>query len=121
MTDKKIKAGRPSKYKPEFCAALIEHMRAGFSFESFAAIVNINNDTIYEWSKKNKEFAEAKKIAFAQSRLFWEKLCLENMHSSKEVSFNTTLWIFNMKNRFGWRDRVEMIDEDDYEDMEFVA
>ena len=27
--------GRPTKYKPEYCEMLIEHMSEGLSFESF--------------------------------------------------------------------------------------
>ena len=38
-------------------------------------------------------------------QLFWEEAMLERLHDSQ--GFNTSGWIFNMKNRFGWKDKIE--------------
>jgi len=109
--------GRPSKYKPEFCELLIEHMSKGLSFESFSAIAEVNQDTLHEWVKVHEEFSESKKMAFANCQLFWEKLGVENILNVSESSgrgddayhksstLNASIWIFNMKNRFKWRDK----------------
>lgn len=107
---KKIPVGRPSKYKPEFCAQLIEHMASGLSFESFAAVIDVCEDTLYEWSRSNPEFSEAKRIAFSKSRLWWEKLAVNYVVSETEAKISATIWVFNMKNRFPkeWRDRQEV-------------
>ncbi len=101
-------AGRPTKYRPEFCNMLADHMAEGFSFESFAGHedVLVNVDTLYEWVKKHEEFAEAKKLAFSRNRLSWERIMFAgDMHP--------TLAIFNMKNRFPkeWRDRKEIAED----------
>lgn len=119
----KIKAvvdpvGAPSKYKPEYCQQLIEHMAEGLSFESFAGIIEVNRDSLYEWIKVHQEFSDAKKIAVDKSLHFWEKLGLNNIINISESesqgegfgrsssrSLNSSVWIFNMKNRFGWRDK----------------
>ena len=107
--------GRPSKYKPEYCEALVEHMKTGLSFESFAGLVAVNQDTLHEWKKKHPEFSEAQKNGSALSLLWWEKLGKAAMVGEAVVTpdgrrvsfdnFNTTMWIFAMKNRHGWRDR----------------
>lgn len=131
---------RPTKYKKEYCQKLIEHMAKGYSFESFSAVVNVNQDTLHEWAKPkvSVEFSEAKKEAFAKCRLFWETIGIDGMlgkitrkvqkvdsYGNKttenvQVKIDVGMWIFNMKNRFGWKDRVEFIDEDEIEDMEFI-
>jgi hypothetical protein len=73
MVEKK-KMGRPSKYKPECCPALIEHMKQGGSFEAFAAIVKTSISTIYEWLDVHEDFSEAKKEGVALSLKFWEDI-----------------------------------------------
>jgi hypothetical protein len=100
------KRGRPSKYKKEFCDELIAHMAQGLSFESFAAKVDANPDTLFTWAKRHREFSEAKKKGTARSLLFWETMG-RNGAAGKIKGFVPAPWIFNMKNRFGWRDRQE--------------
>ena len=101
----KAKPGQPTKYKQEYCQKLIEHMRNGLSFESFAAVIKVNQDTLYEWAKVHPEFSEAKKEAFAENLLFWEREGIAGLHGDKENTFKATVWIFNMKNRHKWRDK----------------
>jgi hypothetical protein len=107
--------GRPTKYKPEFCEMLIDHMSEGYSFETFAAVVAVNRDTLYAWKDAHPEFSDAVKKAFDQCQWFWEQQGIKGLYSETEYdekgkpttskSINATLWIFNMKNRFKWRDR----------------
>lgn len=106
-------AGRPTKYKPEFCEMLIKHMTRGLSFESFAGQCDTHFDSLYEWCKKYPEFSEAKKIGTAKSREVWEMIGI-NGAVGKIKGFNVVAWIFNMKNRFGWRDQpdIELTDDD---------
>lgn len=99
--------GRPSKYDSIFCEMLIEHMSEGLSFESFAATIGTHRDTLYQWTKTHSDFSDAKKIACEASCLFWEKMGIEGLYTSKETTFNTGVWIFNMKNRHGWRDKPD--------------
>lgn len=98
--------GRPSKYKPEYCSLLIEHMAQGYSFESFAAVIKVNRDSLYEWEKVYSDFSDAKKEALDQCLLFWEGLGIKNIINFPEMgSLNSAVWVFNMKNRFKWRDK----------------
>lgn len=57
----KKKMGRPSKYDPEFCVQLIDHMKQGKSLRAFAAKVNVTEDTIHRWLKERRDFSEARK------------------------------------------------------------
>lgn len=106
-------AGRPTKYKKEYCDLLVEDMARGYSYEAFAGLIKVHVDTLYEWEKIHPEFSDAKKAAVAQGRRTWEGWGMDGLWTmtSKEEgsrSMNATLWIFNMKNRFGWRDRQEI-------------
>lgn len=132
-------AGRPHKYLPEYPDMLIEHMSKGFSYESFAGLVSVHKSTIYEWETSFEEFSDAKKIAFEKSRLFWEKQGIEGLYNtstydpetkvSTSRSLNSSVYIFNMKNRFPteWREKQEIdmnanIKEDiDYEKLSDAA
>lgn len=101
-----MSAGRPTDYKEEYCQELIDHMAAGYSFESFAGLIGVARSTIYKWAEDVPQFSDAKNAAFEQSRLFWEKQGIKGLYEG----INATLWIFNMKNRFPeqWRDKQEI-------------
>tara|TARA_R110000796_G_scaffold252565_2_gene387863 strand:- start:369 stop:830 length:462 start_codon:yes stop_codon:yes gene_type:complete len=106
--------GRPTKYEPKYCKMLITHMAKGYSFESFGGTIDIATSTVSLWANGSKtvtpvrEFSVAKKLAFDKSRVFWERQGLEGLWAEEgDRKINPTIWIFNMKNRFGWRDKVE--------------
>lgn len=94
-------------------------MKEGYSFESFGAIVpnGASKETIYAWARENKAFLDAKKVGEAYARIWWERMAKAGM-AGKIKGFNATVWIFSMKNRFGWRDRVQAVDDED--GFEFV-
>lgn len=98
---------RQSQFKPEYCEMLVDHMAKGFSFESFAGVVKTSMQTLRVWTQKHPEFEQAKDEGMARCRLFWEKIGIGGALGQIE-NFNATSFIFNMKNRWGWRDRVEI-------------
>lgn len=64
MTDTEKKTvGRPSKYDPAYCDAVIEDARLGFSLSAFAGGIQVDRDTITEWRKVHPEFDQACKVA----------------------------------------------------------
>ncbi len=103
---KKKKTGPKSGFKKEYCSQLIDHMDKGYSFESFAGIIGIARSTLYRW-EKHLEFKEAKEIGFAKCLLFWEKIGIDAC-MGKIMGFNGTSYVFNMKNRFNWKDKREV-------------
>ena len=99
--------GRPTKYKPEFCSMLVKHFAEGYSFESFGAIADCCFDTLHEWVKVYPDFSDAKKQGKPKSLYWWETVGRGGV-TGKLKGFNTATWIFNMKNRHGWRDVQEI-------------
>lgn len=109
------KLGRPTKYKPEYCEKLIEHMGKGYSFESFASECHTGREMLYLWSQKHKDFSNAKKIGTERCRIWWEKIGVAGM-IGKYPGFQASIWIFNMKNRFKWTDKTEIEIETRYKE-----
>lgn len=115
-----VRTGRPTEYLPEFCNKLQDHMAQGFSYETFGATIGVCRATVYSWEKVFPEFLDAKRNAFDLCQLFWERLGVENIITTNEFekegnfsrstskSLNTGAWVFNMKNRFGWKDKLEV-------------
>jgi len=107
-TPKKRGPGNPTKYKKDHCKVLVEKMSEGFSYEAIAGFIGVCRDTLYEWEKHHPEWVEAKKLGFSRSQTFWERIGLEGIYmGGKDAPFQPSMWIFNMKNRFKWTDRVE--------------
>lgn len=102
------KLGRPCSYKPEYCEQLIEHMAKGYSYESFAADINATRAILYLWEKSHPDFFDAKKIGTEKCLKWWEKIGVGGM-VGKYPGFQASIWIFNMKNRFKWTDKHEVV------------
>lgn len=103
---------RKSKYNDGSPEELEELMAGGLSFEACCGRLGISKDTGYEWAKKHPEFAEAKEIGTARGQAFWEEEAIKGRWGSTGPGgsiFNATIWIFTMKNRFGWRDKKEIV------------
>jgi hypothetical protein len=118
--------GRPTLYRPEYCQMLIDHQAKGLSFESFAAIVDVDRDTVYNWCEIHPDFSDAKLRAGEKCRLFWETLGILYVVEGKtrvirnpdgtvvtdsrgnplkvdgKEKLNGYVWGLNMRNRFGW-------------------
>lgn len=102
-----MKKGRPSSYDPKYCKEIIVWMGRGFSIKSFAGNIGVDETTIYEWISKHKDFSQSIKIAKAKSVLYWEQIGMLGM-MGKIPNFNATIWIFQMKNRLGWSDKLSV-------------
>ena len=100
-------AGRPTKYKSEYCELLIQHMAEGMSYEAFAGHpdVAVSKQTIYDWEKEHPDFLDAKKKGFQLCQYAWEQAGA--IRALKDKDFSWVGWYMNMKNRFRWRDKVE--------------
>lgn len=104
---------RPSDYLPEYCQMLLEHMSEGFSYETFAAKIDTCRQTLYNWEKEYPEFLDTKRIAIEKCQLWWEKRGMD-LYSSKEgPNLQASLWMFQMKARFRWKDQDPKGDEQD--------
>jgi transposase len=102
--------GRPTTYKPEYCERLIEFGKTGMSFEAFGGSIGVSRDALYDWAIKYPEFSDAKKIFTSISQHTLEYIGLEGIVGDN-ANFQATPWIFFMKNRCGWKDRMEVTEK----------
>ena len=116
MATKKGKAparpiGRPSKYKPEYCAAIVAHMSEGASATSFAAEIGVSRSTITEWAGEHPEFSAAVTRGKAKCAAWWERVARTNAVTGDG---NATLTVFGLKNMRpeDWADRIEHTGKD---------
>jgi hypothetical protein len=81
-------------------------MTDGYSFESFAGTIGVGRRVLFNWQNTHPEFKDAHDRASCAALLWWERVGRAGMASR---TFNTAVWIFTMKNMFGWRDVQENI------------
>ena len=97
----------------ELIERYIKHRAEGFSKESFV-------DCDYRTVEKHIEnpVLKAKKLelqkAERQGILYWEKLGRDL--ASGKIQGNPTSWIFNVKNRLGWKDKTEVENSHSFKD-----
>lgn len=102
--EKRRLRGRPTKYRPEYCDAVIEYMRDGASLTSFAAQIGVARSSLNEWCEHHPDFSDAVKIGKAQCAAWWERL---GRAGAQGADVNPTLVIFGLKNMAenDWKDR----------------
>jgi hypothetical protein len=95
--------GRPTDYRSEFCAIVIQAGAEGKSYTQIAVMLDITRDTLYEWGKVNPEFSDALTRARQSAQAWWENV---GQNSLDKQSFQSTMWAKNMSCRFpdDWRD-----------------
>lgn len=97
--------GRPSKYDPSFCDAVIADGEAGLSLTAFAGGIGVCRDTITEWMNVHDDFSLAvKKHKAARTRY------LETTLLSADQGPRVTARIFALKNAAPeeWKDKTEI-------------
>lgn len=109
MKKEKSVKGPPTKYRPEMCETVIELMLQGASLEEVAAELDITVETLSQWRNPDGEYykhdlSEAVKIGIQKSKAWWLKSGRINLENK---DFSPALWYMNMKNRFGWSDKVQ--------------
>lgn len=98
--------GRPSKYKPEYCDAIIEHAATGASLVSFAGSIKVPKLTLNNWAAEIPEFAEAMATAKAVAAHWWEER-LRRIAEGGGGPGAATVAVFALKNFAGedWQDK----------------
>ena len=94
-----------AKYKPEYADQLPMMFANGESVAEVCLQLGITRRAFYDWVEKYPEFSEAYSEGKLYSESWWNKL--GRAGAAGKVDIQPTVWIFNMKNRFGWVDRIE--------------
>ena len=95
----KLKAGRPTLYKSEFCDLVIKLGRLGKSKAQIAADprIDVSRNTLDSWCNENPEFLSALTRARDLALAAWEDKADEGIEGQ---GFNTGLWGRIMSARF---------------------
>lgn len=104
---KKKLIGRPTKYIPDIIYPQVEEYfeQCGReqttlpTIEGLALYLNVNTDTLGEWSKQHPEFSVTIKKIFEKQK---EQLMNDGMYGGKEV--NAAMAIFLLKANHGLKD-----------------
>lgn len=89
--------GRPTDYKPTYCAWVIDWGRQGKSKTWMAATLEISRKTFNNWERDNPEFLLATERAMALSQLWWEDKAQDGLAAG---ILNSGLWRSNVAARF---------------------
>jgi len=105
MEQRGIKVGRPTKYTKHIAKILPYMFINGESVAEVCVQLGICKDTFYNWRKEHKEFSDSYKRGLTYSEAWWT--VLGRLGAAGKEDINAATWIFNMKNRFNWLDKVE--------------
>lgn len=83
---------------------LIEYYKEGYSDAEVAAAMNITVREYYAQINENAVFGKLVEYGRTLSLAWWESQARKNINNKQ---FNTPLWVFTMKNKYGWADKVE--------------
>lgn len=98
-----------NKYLKKYAEQLPSMFANGESVEEVCQELGISRRAFYDWVEKHSEFADAYEMGKQASHAWWLKL--GRAGATGKVDVQPTLWIFNMKNRLGWKDKVEVEQE----------
>ena len=89
----------PSDWKDQMKALA----KAGKSELATRVTLGIGTTVWYRLKAENEEFRETVKECLGLCQLWWEDVGQEGMFmGGKDNPFNSTVYTFNMSNRFGW-------------------
>lgn len=91
------KGGRPSLYKPEHCARVIELGFEGKSLAQMARELGVRRETLYEWQARHPDFKAAMNVARDYALAAWEDKGEQALHNPR---FDSNLYARIMAARF---------------------
>jgi len=117
MAGKKLKpepapVGRPTKYKPEYCKAIIDYFdipaidsdgkaNDPLFIINFCLSIGISKDCLHKWVAKYPEFNDAYSVAKEKQK----QLIIINAAQDR---YNASFTWKMMMNMFGWRDKQDV-------------
>lgn len=92
-----MNAGRPPKYRPEFCERIVELAKRGFGVAEWASELGVDRTRIHHWANEHDDFAQAYARAKDEELAYFERAGRENLDNK---NFNAHLWVKMMTARF---------------------
>lgn len=99
-------AGRPTKYKKEYCTTIIDVLKTGRNLKGFCADLGISDRCVYGWIDTIPEFAEAYAIAKTANEDYWLRLAISRANGNHQGS--DTLIKFILSATHGYRERTDV-------------
>lgn len=95
--------GRPTGYRPEYCAAVIGWGKQGKSLVWIATELGVVKQTVLNWASAHPEFLDALTLAKQHSQRWWEDAGQNGM---TKANFSASAWSRSMAARFpdDWRE-----------------
>lgn len=84
---------------------LAERFRGGESVAEVCLELDICRDSFYKAVRISSEFKAAYELGKHYSEAWWTKL--GRAGAAGKVKIQPATWVFNMKNRFDWKDKTE--------------
>lgn len=93
--------GRPTDYRPEYCATVVALGRDGKSRAQIAAALDVCRQTLADWEKLHREFLDAMRRAHDLALAWWENQGQEGIWSEYQGrTLNAAAYGLQMRNRF---------------------
>lgn len=89
-------AGRPTKYRPEFCRTIVEIGEQGGWLCEMAEACDVHRSTMDEWAANHPEFSEALTRAKQKAQAWFERAGRQGLTADR---FNAPLWQKQMSAR----------------------
>lgn len=125
MKDQKSKKiGRPEEYRKDFHPIdFMEQSKRGRQVIQIATSWGLHRDTLYDWSKKHKEFSDAFKKGRQFCESFWMDLGQSAMLgqaklNGEKIKVDLGFYCFLAKATLGWREKDSIVQEDDIKEIE---
>ncbi len=90
-------AGRPTKYKPEYCDIVESLGRKGKSPAQIASILNVDRASLYRWASEHEDFAQSLSVAKTHEQRWWEDHAQEHLAADR---YQAQVWRASMAARF---------------------
>ena len=103
MAKQKPKAAKRVIYSKKLCDELLPLFKDGSTVIEVCQALGITRKSYYQWKVNHIEFSEAAEFAEEAAEAAIAKLGREALYKSPK-SFNTGLYCFAMKTRFGYRE-----------------
>ena len=93
----RLKVGRPSLYKPEYCERVLALGKEGCSPAEIASELDVDRETLRNWAEAHSEFFAALTRAKIHEQAWWERAGKSGMIADR---FNAQVWAKSVSARF---------------------